>query len=111
MYALCVVDPYVRIWPTVNGKRLDKKKTSIMTKTLNPVYNESFVFSVPADKIKASRVLLQVMDYDKLSKDDVIGVVELGHKTGQLTSNHWSEMLASKGRPVAHWHKLQEEKD
>ena len=93
----------------VSNKRLEKKKTSILTKTLNPVYNESFTFNVSPDKIKTCSVRMQVMDYDKLSKDDVIGELELGLRVGALCTKHWTEMMGSKGQPVTHWHPLKEE--
>lgn len=37
-------DPYVKLNIFKNGKRIQKKKTSIKTNTLNPYFNESFTF-------------------------------------------------------------------
>lgn len=39
------LDPYVKIGLYKNGKRLQKKKTSIKHNTLMAYYNESFTFN------------------------------------------------------------------
>ena len=38
----CVLylDPYVKIWMVYDGKKVEKKKTVIHQKTLNPVFND-----------------------------------------------------------------------
>lgn len=36
----------------MDGVKRDKKKTTIKEKNLNPEFNESFTFNVPADKIR-----------------------------------------------------------
>ncbi|XP_072014688.1 synaptotagmin-7-like [Amphiura filiformis] len=45
-------DPYVKIWQICKDKRIEKKKTCIKYATLNPVYNESFMFAVSLEKIR-----------------------------------------------------------
>merc|ERR1712062_316739 len=40
-------DPYVKIYLMYNGQRISKKKTHVKKRTLNPVFNESFVFDLP----------------------------------------------------------------
>ena len=43
----CSSDPYVKIYLLFNKQRITKKKTHIKKRTLNPVFNESFVFDLP----------------------------------------------------------------
>ncbi|XP_046400099.1 synaptotagmin-11 isoform X1 [Ischnura elegans] len=43
-----LADPYVKIYLVYNGQRIAKKKTHVKKRTLNPVFNESFVFDIPA---------------------------------------------------------------
>ena len=51
-------DPYVKIYLMMQNKRLEKKKTTIKMKTLNPYYNESFSFDVTPEKMQVREILL-----------------------------------------------------
>ncbi|MBN3294770.1 SY61 protein, partial [Polypterus senegalus] len=104
-------DPYVKIHLMQNGKRLKKKKTTIKKNTLNPYYNESFSFEVPFEQIQKVQVVLTVLDYDKLGKNDAIGKVFVGCNSSGTELRHWSDMLANPRRPIAQWHTLQPEQD
>ncbi|XP_058873892.1 synaptotagmin-1-like [Acipenser ruthenus] len=104
-------DPYVKIHLMQNGKRLKKKKTTIKKNTLNPYYNESFSFEVPFEQIQKVQVVVTVLDYDKLGKNDAIGKVFVGCNSTGTELRHWSDMLANPRRPIAQWHTLKEEQD
>jgi Ca2+-dependent lipid-binding protein len=77
-------------------KRLEKRKTTIKMKTLNPYFNESFSFEVTADKMQVVfnysqirlslkqnnceilqrvHLIVTVMDYDRVGSNDAIGQV------------------------------------
>nr|XP_033817051.1 synaptotagmin-5 [Geotrypetes seraphini] len=104
-------DPYVKIHLMQNGKRLKKKKTTIKKNTLNPYYNESFSFEVPFEQIQKVQVMLTVLDYDKLGKNEAIGKVFVGCNSTGTELRHWSDMLANPRRPIAQWHTLQPEEE
>ncbi|XP_048025296.1 synaptotagmin-1b [Megalobrama amblycephala] len=104
-------DPYVKIHLMQNGKRLKKKKTTIKKNTLNPYYNESFSFEVPSEQIQKVQVVVTVLDYDKIGKNDAIGKVFLGQNSSGTEQRHWSDMLANPRRPIAQWHALKPEED
>lgn len=57
-----------------NGQRIAKKKTHVKKRTLNPVFNESFVFEVPAaPNASLDHVSLEllVLDWDRVTKNEV----------------------------------------
>ncbi|XP_044281632.1 synaptotagmin-7 isoform X3 [Varanus komodoensis] len=68
-------DPYVKVWLMYKDKRVEKKKTVVMKRCLNPVFNESFIFDIPTEKLRETTIIITVMDKDKLSRNDVIGKV------------------------------------
>lgn len=75
--------------------------------TLNPYYNETFTFNVPFEKIEFTSLTVAVLDYDRLSKSEVIGRTIIGALApGGPELQHWQDMLASPRKPVAQWHAL-----
>ncbi|XP_059620516.1 E3 ubiquitin-protein ligase Nedd-4 isoform X4 [Phlebotomus argentipes] len=69
-------DPYVRIdLNTINGNiNIDSVLTKTKKKTLNPKWNEEFVFRVKPGEHK---LVFQVFDENRLTRDDFLGMVEL----------------------------------
>lgn len=71
-------DPYVKVWLMYKDKRVEKKKTVVMKRCLNPVFNESFSFDIPTERLRETTIVITVMDKDRLSRNDVIGKVSRG---------------------------------
>jgi len=104
-------DPYVKIYLLFNGQRIAKKKTHVKKRTLNPVFNESFVFELPhmEEGLKNISLEFMLLDWDRVTKNEVIGRLELGGDKCEGTAlHHWNEVLASPRRQIAEWHKLRE---
>uniref|UniRef100_A0A8C6KX21 Synaptotagmin-7 n=1 Tax=Nothobranchius furzeri TaxID=105023 RepID=A0A8C6KX21_NOTFU len=99
-------DPYVKVWLMHKDKRVEKKKTVVMKRCLNPVFNESFPFDVPAHVLRETTIIITVMDKDRLSRNDVIGKIYLSWKSGPAEVKHWKDMLARPRTNVAQWHSL-----
>ncbi|KAM9753334.1 uncharacterized protein syt7a isoform 3-T3 [Menidia menidia] len=99
-------DPYVKVWLMHKDKRVEKKKTVVMKRCLNPVFNESFPFDVPAHVLRETTIIITVMDKDRLSRNDVIGKIYLSWKSGPAEVKHWKDMLARPRTNVAQWHAL-----
>lgn len=54
-------DPYIKLYlRKETGERIIKKKTHVRRNTLNPVYNESFVFELQDERLDSSVIDLQV---------------------------------------------------
>uniref|UniRef100_A0A8D9B183 Synaptotagmin-11 n=1 Tax=Cacopsylla melanoneura TaxID=428564 RepID=A0A8D9B183_9HEMI len=66
-----LADPYVKVYLLYKGQRVAKKKTHVKKRTLNPVYNESFVFEVPADNLDSVSLELLLLDWDRVTKNEV----------------------------------------
>uniref|UniRef100_A0A8C1GH79 Synaptotagmin-7 n=1 Tax=Cyprinus carpio TaxID=7962 RepID=A0A8C1GH79_CYPCA len=99
-------DPYVKVWLMNKDKRVEKKKTVVMKRCLNPVFNESFPFDVPAHVLRETTIVITVMDKDRLSRNDVIGKIYLSWKSGPAEVKHWKDMMSHPRTAVAQWHAL-----
>ncbi|XP_015760692.1 PREDICTED: synaptotagmin-7-like [Acropora digitifera] len=100
-------NPYVKIYSIYGEKRLDKKKTTIKRRNKDPVWNESFFFHVPVDKVRDIRIVFTVMDFDRVTQNEMIGQVILGYRTTGTSLRHWTEMMGNPRKAVAQWHRLQ----
>ncbi|XP_014212954.1 E3 ubiquitin-protein ligase Nedd-4 [Copidosoma floridanum] len=69
-------DPYVRIELNSihDNETVDSVLTKTKKKTLNPKWNEEFIFKV---KPLEHKLVLQVFDENRLTRDDFLGLVEL----------------------------------
>lgn len=70
-----LADPYVKIYLLYNGQRVAKKKTHVKKRTLNPVFNESFVFDVPQavgqEGLQNVSLEFMLLDWDRVTKNEV----------------------------------------
>lgn len=74
-------DPYVKVFLMPDKKK--KFQTKVQRKSLNPVFNESFVFKViliifciliqiPYNEIASQTLVLNVFDFDRFGKHDQV---------------------------------------
>lgn len=104
-------DPYVKIYLVYKGERQAKWKSTIKKKTLVPIYNEQFQFDVTDLEMSFVRLEVCVMDYDRLGRNDLMGVFTMGegsdHPTGR---SQWLEMIENPRTLVSRWHSLGSQK-
>ncbi|ODN02651.1 Synaptotagmin-3 [Orchesella cincta] len=90
-------DPYIRLYmsPEVDTR---KRQTSIHRNESNPYFDEHFKFPVSQDDLKEKILILQVFDYDRFSRNDVVGQVSMRLEDFIVTSNLeiWAEVVKSK---------------
>ena len=126
-------DPYVKLYLLYNGQRISKKKTNVKKKTQHPVYNQSFLFDVPQNEglqnvalevqvyswvedpvlilsfkfyAEVSISVWQVLNWDRMTKNELIGRVELGARLTGTEGKHWNEVMNCPRKQIAEWHKL-----
>ncbi len=83
-------DPYVKIYLTYKNQRIAKKKTHVRKRTLNPVFNESFVFEVPAGTEEINNISIEILllDWDRVTKNEVSKLMaHLLRKCGKILMN------------------------
>ncbi|KAE9555622.1 hypothetical protein FO519_001200 [Halicephalobus sp. NKZ332] len=74
-------DPYVRCEQIFQRKRIKLRKTSIKRANLNPVYHECLEFDLDPKHIDETNMLIQVMDWDRIGRDDLLGCCVLGKES------------------------------
>ena len=75
-----ISDPYVKVWLMFGDKRVEKKKTPIYKCNLNPIFNATFEFDVPWEQIRDCALDVQVMDFDTVGRNELIGKILLACK-------------------------------
>ncbi|KAB1251795.1 BAI1-associated protein 3 [Camelus dromedarius] len=97
-------DPFVivelgppHLFPLVRSQR-----TQVKSRTLHPVYDELFYFSVPAEacRRRGACVLFTVMDHDWLSTNDFAGEAALGLGSIGGVARHQVGGSARAGQPI-----------
>ena len=68
-------DPYVKIYLTPDPNKSTKRKTKIARRTLNPTYNETFVWVISEEQLRQREIRITVWDYDILTENELMGGV------------------------------------
>lgn len=67
----------MKVWLYFGDKRVEKRKTPVYKCTLEPVFNETFTFNVPWEKIRECSLDVRVMDFDNIGRNELIGRISL----------------------------------
>lgn len=77
-------DPYVKVYILPNKSKTCE--TKVFRKTLQPAFNEFFKFQIPLAELNESTLVMQVFDFNRFTKHDIIG--ELRLQLGTIDWNH-----------------------
>ncbi|CAF1483114.1 unnamed protein product [Adineta ricciae] len=105
-------DPYCKLllFPSIDMNVKWNFKTSVKKHTLQPEFNEEFIFSHIQLQDLISRTLqITVYDKDMGKKDDYIGGFQLGQSASGDDLKHWLLMVKSPDQWIDMWHKLKPE--
>lgn len=99
-------DPYVRITLIVDGKKVKRKKTSVMKGTHNPVWNEALSFNIPAELLPKVMLECHVVDNDLIGHGEFVGCCVIGSRRPGNEGKHWNDMIQNQRKSMAMWHAL-----
>jgi synaptotagmin-1 len=91
-------DPYVKVYIMPEKKK--KFETKVHRKTLNPVFNETFVFkNLAYGDISGKTLVFAIYDFDRFSRHDQIGEVPipLGHVDLGKVIQEWRDVQPPAG--------------
>jgi len=101
-------DPYVKVILLINGRKIRKKKTSVLSNTLNPIYNESLEFDLSNEELQNADLIFKVIDYDRVGSNELIGCIGIGIHFDGINRDHWYQMLEYPRVPITQNYNLRE---
>ena len=102
-------DSYAKVTFSIGNKIIKTKKSTVHHTTRDPLYNESFNFTVSGDDLGSGTLLVSIMHSRGGGKEDqLIGRVLLG---GMMYARgteceHWTEMMTNPRNMIKYWHTL-----
>ena len=100
-------EPYVKVYLLHQGRRHSKWRSSNKKNFQVIHFNESFQFSIADIDINTAYLQIHVLSHERLSRDEVIGIVKIGpHSPQESGRSHWSEIVFSPNQAVSRWHAL-----
>ncbi|XP_041349378.1 double C2-like domain-containing protein beta isoform X1 [Gigantopelta aegis] len=102
-------DPYVKVYLKPDKDKHSKFKTSVKKRTLNPEYNEEFVYEIKHNELAKKTLEVTVWDKDIGKANDFIGGVQMGINAKGDRLKHWFETLKNPNREYRRWHILSAE--
>lgn len=100
------MDPFVKVYLLVNGKRAKKKKTAARKGNSNPVWNEALTFSLSSSNLNNASIEVCIMDQgnDLIGNNPLIGCCIIGPRQSGPERDHWIDMTQSPRKAIACWH-------
>ena len=91
---------------SVCGQKLFTRSTTVAHKTLNPVFNDIFVFDINPDKLPQVTLILKVK-HRGIVRDTGVGVLHLGYCVKvESQYKHWEQVMEKPHLEIEQWHQL-----
>ncbi|CAE1275157.1 SYT12 [Acanthosepion pharaonis] len=81
-------DPFVKVYLLQNGKKVNKKRTTVKRRERNPIFNEAMIFSVPASALSTVQLRITVAELMDNNRTPSLGHVIVGNNTSVLSLTH-----------------------
>ncbi|KAF3846986.1 hypothetical protein F7725_004064, partial [Dissostichus mawsoni] len=93
-------DPYVKVYMLPDKKK--KFETKVQRKNLCPVFNETFTFKIPYSDLGGQFLVLQVFDFDRFGKHDVIGEIKIAMNSIDLAQpiQEWKDLVGGEKEEI-----------
>lgn len=103
-YPYYLADPFVKIALVHNGKRLKKRKTTVLRNTVAPVFNEQLTFDIAKDTLKTCLIEFLVLHDSLLGTNELLGRSIVGNSADVRIEekNFFDEMFRTKSA-TAQW--------
>ncbi|KAJ8949692.1 hypothetical protein NQ314_008155, partial [Rhamnusium bicolor] len=100
------MDPFVKVYLLINGKRVKKKKTASKKGSCNPVWNEALTFGLSSNNLANAAVEITIFDQgnDLIGNNPLVGTCIIGPKETGPEKDHWIDMTQSPRKAIACWH-------
>ncbi|KAK3086805.1 hypothetical protein FSP39_023732 [Pinctada imbricata] len=99
-------DPYVKLYLKPDRDKKSKFKTAVKKKTLNPEYNEEFIYEIKHNELAKKTLEITVWDRDIGKSNDFVGGVQLGINAKGERLKHWFDTLKNPDHKFERWHIL-----
>lgn len=102
------LDTQVKVTFLLENKVVKSKKTSVVKRTSEPKFMESFAFRLTPAGLSAASVILKLTCLAQPYKDRCLGRVVLGSFmfARGLAQQHWTDALAAAPKQINRWHRL-----
>lgn len=99
-----LIDPYVKVSILNNGKRLKKRKTTVLRNTVNPVFNEALTFDIAKDTLKQSVIEFLVLHDSLLGTNELLGRALVGRSHDvRIEEKHLFDEIFRSKTATAQW--------
>lgn len=87
-----------------------KKQTKVQRKSLNPEFDECFIFDISPkiEDLHYTSLTFIVYDHERLRSDEIIGKIHLGYQSSEKKEIQlWHQIMQHPGMEFENYHKIQ----